>query len=57
MALVQALHLEASGSLGSLQKAQAFDGAAGASVMNLRPIRNTTKATTTKVMIVLMNVP
>ncbi len=57
IALAQALHFVASTALSVLQNGQSFAGAAASSLMNVRAIRNTTNATMTKVMIVLMKAP
>ena len=57
IALAQALHLDASTALASLQNGQVFTSAAGPSFMNILPIQKTTKAITTKLMRVEMNAP
>src|SRR6476469_6604591 len=57
IALAQALHFVASTLLSVLQNGQTFTGAASSSLMKLRAIRNTTSATITKTMSVLMKAP
>ena len=57
IALVQALHFEASTAFASLQNGQVLTSAGGASLMNIREIHQTTKAITMNAMIALMNAP
>jgi len=57
IALVQALHFEASTAFASLQNGQVLTSAGAGSLMNIREIHQTTKAITKKAMIALMNAP
>jgi hypothetical protein len=57
IALVQALHFEASTAFASLQNGHVLTSAGAGSLMNIREIHQTTKAITMKAMIALMNAP
>ena len=56
-ALPQNLHFVAASATDSLQYGHSFVGPAGASLMNVRAMRKTTKATITKTMTMLMKLP
>src|SRR5512132_496161 len=57
MALVQALHFEASTAFASLQNGHVLTSAGGGSLMNIREIHHTTSATMMNAITALMNRP